>query len=514
MNKIERKIEFDIQAIALSAICIFIWLSLLSYDPADSLGQMSGFLSRIVAVDNAVYPPNQQIHNVCGWLGALTATVLIQAFGIGSLLVAAGLSVLAYWLFRIQTNYVPPSRQLGWMLIIVGTTTLFALLNIPTPYAPMIGPGGYIGAITSTWLHDHLAMLGAAILTLSVLLAGVLLSSDYVLLRAVGRLVQSGVAIAGSATHVGGSLALPAEAKRQRRSDVDQGINLGGTGTTENGTSSVAQTDSLPPVRISGRQTTNDLNSSETTQSVRRGLAAMAKEALSGLMNAKTTTVEHSEAQETANTAEFSASPVQADDQDLEGTNDTALSDEDEELDHADRMEIETSSGQVLQLRVDPPHEPPTAVQEPQPQVRPPKGRKSQAEDHAASLAGLDDTKLPPGADEYVLPELELLTPSDDMDFEAQTVEVRRKAKILESTFKNFGFNIRVVEIETGPVIAQYEIELEAGLRLSKITSLSDDLAIALRVPSVRIVAPIPGKNTVGIEVPNETRQVVRLREV
>ena len=73
---------------------------------------------------------------------------------------------------------------------------------------------------------------------------------------------------------------------------------------------------------------------------------------------------------------------------------------------------------------------------------------------------------------------------------------------------------MKVVEIETGPVIAQYEVELEAGLRLAKITSLADDLAIALRVPSVRIVAPIPGKNTVGIEVPNNERQLVRLREV
>ncbi|MFN9917427.1 MAG: DNA translocase FtsK, partial [Pirellulaceae bacterium] len=83
-----------------------------------------------------------------------------------------------------------------------------------------------------------------------------------------------------------------------------------------------------------------------------------------------------------------------------------------------------------------------------------------------------------------------------------------------EQSFAHFGLNVRVVEIETGPVIAQYEIELEPGLRLSKITGLADDLAIALRVPSVRIVAPIPGKNTVGIEVPNEKRQVVRLREV
>ena len=98
--------------------------------------------------------------------------------------------------------------------------------------------------------------------------------------------------------------------------------------------------------------------------------------------------------------------------------------------------------------------------------------------------------------------------------YEEHEKEVRRKAKILEKTFQNFGFNVKVVEIETGPVIAQFEVELEAGLRLSKITGLADDLAIALRVPSVRIVAPIPGKNTVGIEVPNEHRQVVRLREV
>ena len=71
-----------------------------------------------------------------------------------------------------------------------------------------------------------------------------------------------------------------------------------------------------------------------------------------------------------------------------------------------------------------------------------------------------------------------------------------------------------MVEIQTGPVIAQFEVELEAGLRLSKITGLADDLAIALRVPSVRIVAPLPGKNTVGVEVPNNERQMVRLREV
>lgn len=118
-----------------------------------------------------------------------------------------------------------------------------------------------------------------------------------------------------------------------------------------------------------------------------------------------------------------------------------------------------------------------------------------------------------PSAD-YELPSLDLLLPTEYLEMEQQEQEVRERARVLEKTFAEFGFKVKVVEIETGPVISQYEIELEAGLRLAKITNLGDDLAIALRVPAVRIVAPIPGKNSVGIEVPNTTRQMVRLREV
>ncbi len=107
---------------------------------------------------------------------------------------------------------------------------------------------------------------------------------------------------------------------------------------------------------------------------------------------------------------------------------------------------------------------------------------------------------------DFELPPIDLLVKGTTVNTDEQEKDVRKKAKILEKTFPNFGFNVKVVEIETGPVIAQFEVELEAGLRLAKITSLADDIAIALRVPSVRIVAPIPGKNTVGIEVPNAER--------
>ncbi|HVU88746.1 MAG TPA: DNA translocase FtsK [Pirellulales bacterium] len=129
-------------------------------------------------------------------------------------------------------------------------------------------------------------------------------------------------------------------------------------------------------------------------------------------------------------------------------------------------------------------------------------------------MAALDAAARTEDNRPYELPSIEMLVEGEPIHFEEHEKDVRRKAKILEKTFLDFGFNVKVVEIETGPVIAQFEIELEAGLRLSKITGLAEDLAIALRVPSVRIVAPIPGKNTVGIEVPNAERQIVRLREV
>ncbi|MCH2200791.1 MAG: DNA translocase FtsK [Fuerstiella sp.] len=115
---------------------------------------------------------------------------------------------------------------------------------------------------------------------------------------------------------------------------------------------------------------------------------------------------------------------------------------------------------------------------------------------------------------EYQLPEIELLDPPEDFDYEQLAKKARLAAATLESTFQQFGLNIKVSEVDTGPVITQFELELEPGLRLSKVTALEDDLAIALRVPSVRVVAPIPGKNTVGVEVPNENQVTVRLQEL
>lgn len=118
------------------------------------------------------------------------------------------------------------------------------------------------------------------------------------------------------------------------------------------------------------------------------------------------------------------------------------------------------------------------------------------------------------GTPEYSLPPMSLLDEPEDFPYEELARKARIAADTLERAFAEFGLNVRVTEIDTGPVVTQFELELEKGLRLNKVTALEDDLAIALRVPSVRVVAPIPGRNTVGVEVPNDKQIMVRLAEL
>lgn len=126
--------------------------------------------------------------------------------------------------------------------------------------------------------------------------------------------------------------------------------------------------------------------------------------------------------------------------------------------------------------------------------------------------AGHDEEGYEP--QQYNLPDLTLLEEPEDFPYDLLAKKARIAAATLEKTFSQFGLNIRVSEVDTGPTVTQFELDLEPGLRLNKVTALEDDLAIALRVPSVRVVAPIPGKNTVGVEVPNEKQVTVRLKEL
>ncbi len=114
----------------------------------------------------------------------------------------------------------------------------------------------------------------------------------------------------------------------------------------------------------------------------------------------------------------------------------------------------------------------------------------------------------------YVFPPAELLKMRDSANEENITEELRKNADILTNTLQSFGVSARVIDINRGPSVTRYELQPGAGVKVSKIANLSDDLALNLAAKGVRIEAPIPGKAAVGIEVPNKNRDIVNMREL
>ena len=117
----------------------------------------------------------------------------------------------------------------------------------------------------------------------------------------------------------------------------------------------------------------------------------------------------------------------------------------------------------------------------------------------------------PKGA--YILPPLTLLDDVPRRDTKQRRENLMANARLLEKKLADFGVEGRVSEVKPGPVITMYELEPAPGVKINRIANLSDDLALALKAQSVRIVAPIPGKAAIGIEIPNAERDAVTLRD-
>jgi DNA segregation ATPase FtsK/SpoIIIE, S-DNA-T family len=394
-----RSLKRDLLALVLLAAVIFLAASLFTYDPADPPA-------------NLVYPPHSQPSNACGHWGAVVSWLLFEAVGIGAYYVLLSLAAFdVVLLLRHDANHLW-LRAAGWLLSLAGFTTLAALAVPWLSPGPVIGAGGYLGVTGRALLQIRFASVGSYIFAISLLLGGLLLSTDYALVRLFIWIIAKSTRKLGHGV-VQVSTAY-AQKLNHRRSDLDD------FEVVENG--------GQMAIRMSGRPAAE---------------------------------------KDDAENAEPSETKVEkpADD-----------------------------AGKSFGSRVG--------------------ISRQKSKDNREVLKELDQSVEGRKRPDYELPSLDLLLRGEPISFEEQKKEVRRKARILEKTFADFGFNVRVVEIQTGPVIAQFEVELEAGLRLSRITGLADDLAIALRVPSVRIVAPLPGKNTVGVEVPNNERQLVHLREV
>ncbi|MDZ5473419.1 DNA translocase FtsK [Bacillus sp. 31A1R] len=115
---------------------------------------------------------------------------------------------------------------------------------------------------------------------------------------------------------------------------------------------------------------------------------------------------------------------------------------------------------------------------------------------------------------DYELPPIKILKQPRKTDQSGEYELIHANAAKLERTFQSFGVKARVTQVHLGPAVTKYEVHPDVGVKVSKIVSLNDDLALALAAKDIRIEAPIPGKSAIGIEVPNSEVAMVSLREV
>ena len=140
--------------------------------------------------------------------------------------------------------------------------------------------------------------------------------------------------------------------------------------------------------------------------------------------------------------------------------------------------------------------------------------KEKELEEEATFDRDYQISKQEPKIDSYQVPPLSLLSDSYAEEKTDTKLNIEENVKTLERTFTNFGINAKVVGVIQGPTVTRYEIHPAPGVKISKITNLSNDIALSFAVASVRIEAPIPGKNAVGIEVPNRKRINVYLKEI
>jgi S-DNA-T family DNA segregation ATPase FtsK/SpoIIIE len=205
----QRDLKKDLLALGLLALVVFLAAALFSYNPGDPPSKL-------------VYPQRAEILNVCGLSGAYASRYLLSALGFGAYYLVFSLGVLDGMLLARRPVTQPLSRLCGWLVSLVGFTTLVAMAMPQFSPGPVIGAGGYLGAAGRGLLELNFATVGAYILTISLVLGGILLCTDYLLIKilaflgifVIGKPAQG---IGQGMLHVGA-----AAAKRLRRkSDLD-----------------------------------------------------------------------------------------------------------------------------------------------------------------------------------------------------------------------------------------------------------------------------------------------------
>lgn len=400
----------------------------------------------------SVWPNNSSLHNLCGAWGARLAYASFYYFGLGAYPALALLSLALVAWARGATLSDGWLRVVGLMLVGASTSVLCAVFVSPGAAALVTGSGGAVGLAGGHWLVSRIDRFGTLIFAGGVGFIGLLMAADEVVAALLRMLMWAGRASAPVVVRGGAAIAQAATA----------GVARAASGF---------QVDDASTARAPGTGAHS---------------GAARRVAKAGSDNADTEN-EISDDPPSMVEIDRDAPPrarVPAESGKPRRANDPGLRDEQE----------------PSASRSDQPGPAPVAVR--------PREEKSQR------FGQQERFEFPRRDDAYALPPMSMLDDPSPIDKASVEILCREKAYILEQTLTEFRLDVSVVAIDPGPVITMYELRLAPGIKVSQIVSLSNDLARALKAPSVRVVAPLPGKNTIGIEVPNLDKEKVRIKEL
>lgn len=456
MSKFQQRLQIIRGCLILLVLisCLFLWVSVLSFSPLD-------------APNPHVYPHPEQAYNAGGKAGAWVAYKMFSYFGKGAYAAAAGLTmtiIVLAWKGHLPSLW---QRIIGVSLLISVTSTVSYML-LDSPGSFLEETGGTLGYCLANWLLESVNWMIWPILFYGAVV-GLLFTAEELILQIpamLGRRRQQLTEVASAAapaTHKVAAIAGPFRRAVARLTGLWPRLSPAGA-----------------PV---GGRTSSPLI-------VRpRPVSAKPKPA--------PTRAEPDDADE-----------GQAEDRD---DSDPAAAKAEKTAAAVATEEIDDESAATEASDHDEPLLPAPAAIKPPPMVvnfpTPPKP------------ATTPQTIVPPKPypaqlGEWTFPPVSSLVEPEYSFTSQQEALVREKAQDLQKALHDYGIEAHVVTIDTGPVITMFELQVAPGVKLSQITSLANDIARALYAPSVRVVAPIPGKNTIGIEVPNLNKEKVRLKEL
>lgn len=470
--------------------------------------------------------PNPPTQNLCGSAGAVISyySFLTVGQGIFPILFFTGVCLAMYVVHANVGDLW--MRAIG--LVLLATAFAATVHHFkPGEYEGLPeGQGGIIGIGTAHFLHHYFSVWGTRLILLLTLLVGLLLAADDLVLRTPGAVGNALVfartkaprinwrfstrqrlpALQGMGAREGQAArpaAQPRTAKAKKPGAADETGEAKNTGIDK---------PSAPPLEIIDP---DDPTKQPVLLSQRDGKAMAGESAVAAQAIAQ---VSADRLDDDLDTDPVMAPPVapspvaatyaSADDEENDVI-DLSYHDDAPAAAAGDAAHVDEADPKPSEAATIPPAE------EQKPAMGPPEIRKDIIV-RLPSIMKPRQVAPPPPRElgQYTLPPWDCLAEPEHGYSEIQEKFVREKAAVLEQALREFNIDAQVVEIDTGPVITMYEISLAPGVKVSAISALTNDIQRALKAETIRIVAPIPGKNTVGIEVPNEQKEKVRMKEL